>query len=296
MKEPGAVAQARADARGGETDDAVSALRSLAGEGEISACPSLAELLAFKAAWDEVIPNAAQLIANPSAAYAGNVFDDMVRLLGRAGHETGRWADIERCAREAAANVKRTVEAAHLLNRDVTILDRLASYAKGRGSISFFKRLAGRSQGRDIPEHELIMLWKKPEELPLAEREKRVDKATANVFELRPDLKDKPQDLHRHLYALAKFYDLPAEALERYSAHPQDMWFKDAVYVGRFLAAQGKGDEAWKLIQPKLPDWVADDPAQVAPVVLIVDRDLQRMMTPERCAEVLRTPRSDALN
>jgi hypothetical protein len=296
MKESAALAQARAAARRGETDDAVSALRSLAAEGDVSACPSLAELLALKAAWDEVIQNAAQLIANPSAAYAGNVFDDMVRLLGRAGRETGRWADVERCAREAAANVKRTIEAAHLLNRYVTILDRLATYAKGRGSIPFFKRLADRSQGRDVPDHELIMLWKKPDELPLAERKKRVDNATANVFELRPDLKDKPQDLHRHLFALAEFYDLPREALERYSAHPEDMWFKDAVYIGRFLAAQDKGDEAWKLIQPKLPIWIADDPAQVAPIALVVDRDLQRMMTPDRCAEVLRTPRSDAVS
>ena len=296
MKQSRALQQARAAARRGETHAAIGALRSLAAGGDVAACPSLAELLAFQGEWDEVIPNAGRLIANPSAAYAANVFDDMVRLLGRAGHETGRWEDIGRYARDAAANVKRTTNAPHQLNRYVTILDRLGSYARGRGSIPFLKRLADRTQGRDVPEHELITLWKKPEELSLAERKKRVDNATANVFELRPDLKDKPHDLHRHLFGLAKFYDLPEQALERYSAHPQDMSFTDAVYVGRYMATHCKTDEAWKLIQEKLPDWIADDPAQVAPVVLIVDRDLQDMMTLERCTEVLRTARSDGVD
>lgn len=296
MKESGALIEARAAARRGETDFAVSALRSLAAGGDIAACPSLAELLAFQGVWDEVIPNAAQLLANPSAAYAGNVFDDMVRLLGCAGRETRRWSDVERGARDAAANVKRTTQAPHLLNRYVTILDRLANYARGGGSIPFLKRLADRTQGLDVPEHELIMLWKKPEELSLAERKKRVERATANVFDLRPDLKDNPEELHHHLYGLAEFYDLPEEALERYLAHPQDMRFTDAVYVGRYLAVQGRTDEAWTLIREKLPEWNAVDPAQVAPVVLIVDRDLQRMMTRERCAEVLRTPRSEGLD
>jgi hypothetical protein len=296
MKQSSALLRATQDARRGNTDAAIDELRRLAAGSEIAACPALVELLAFKGDWEEVIPNAARLVANPSVVYAGNVFDDMIRLLGRAGHETGRWADIEKAARDAIASIEGSVDRPNSRVEYLTKLERLAAYAKGRGSMPFWHRLTDKAKGRDVPEHELIVLWKKPEELPLAERKKRVDNATANVFQLRPDLKDSPQDLHRHLFALAEFYNLPEEALERYSAHPHDMCFNDAVYVGRYLAAHCKSDEAWKLIHPKLPDWIADDPVQVAPVVLIVDRDLRPMMTPERCAEVLRTPRSDAVN
>ena len=211
----------------------------------------------------------------------------------RAGRETGSWTEIGKLARAAAQEIGRTIQKPHLLTEYLTKLDRLTVYAKGRGSIPFWQRLSDKARGRDIPEHELIMLWKKPEELSFAERERRLEDATANVFNKRPDLKNSPEDLHRHLFALAEFYDCPKQALERYRAHQPDMWFKDAVYVGRYLAAQSRGDEAWSLIQEKLPGWVAVDPAQVAPVVFLVDRDLQRIMNAERCAEVLRTPRSE---
>lgn len=80
-------------------------LREIAAGGEHAACASLAELLAFKGEWNELIPNAARLIAHSDTVYAGNIFDDMIRLLGRAGHETGRWLDIEEAARAAGTIV-----------------------------------------------------------------------------------------------------------------------------------------------------------------------------------------------
>ena len=46
------------------------------------------------------------VIANPYAVAAGNVFNDMVRLLGRAGHETGAWDRIAAAAGEARTRVE----------------------------------------------------------------------------------------------------------------------------------------------------------------------------------------------
>jgi hypothetical protein len=290
-REARALTRARTAARRGEADAAIGALRELAAAGETAACPSLAELLAFKGEWREVVPIAARLIAKPSAAYAGNVFDDMIRLLGRAGHETGAWGGIERAAQDAAAQVKATIAVEHLRVRYLTILERLRAYARGRGSIPVLKRLAYQARGVHAPDDELIMLWKRGEEPPLAERKRQLDDATANVLQLRPDLARDAVARHAHLFALAQTFDCPTDALERYRAHRPDMSFEAAVYVGRHLAAQGGGDEAWALIAEKLPLWMAADPAQVAPVVLVVDPELQRLMTPERCAEALRTPR-----
>src|SRR5262245_46733062 len=93
-KKPKPVDVARQAALGGDVDAALPVLAACAAAGDDSAAASLAELLAFLGRWEEVIPNAARLIANPFAVAAGNVFDDMVRLLGRAGRQTGAWDRI----------------------------------------------------------------------------------------------------------------------------------------------------------------------------------------------------------
>lgn len=81
--------QARAAARRGETNLAISSLQGFADKGDAAASASLAELLAFRGRWEDVIVHAGRLAANPGTVYAGNVFDDMIGLLGRAGQETG---------------------------------------------------------------------------------------------------------------------------------------------------------------------------------------------------------------
>src|SRR5688572_20741714 len=88
------LAAARALALAGDADGAIAALTPLA-ESDAAAAASLAELLAFRGDWDGVARNAARLIAQPSAVYAGNVFDDMVRLVALAGHRGVPWSRID---------------------------------------------------------------------------------------------------------------------------------------------------------------------------------------------------------
>src|SRR5829696_2670904 len=151
MKAPDPVTEARQAARRGEVEVAIAALRRCAEQGDNGACASLAELLAFRGEWVECIPNAGRLIANPGAVYAGNVFDDMIRLLGCAGRETGQWTEIERLAATARASVDRAVTRPHLRKRYFTILDRLRAYARGGGA----------------PPHELIAIFQPPSWLSL---------------------------------------------------------------------------------------------------------------------------------
>ena len=102
--------KARVAAGSGDVDRALPALLDYAEAGDVTAAASAAELLAYLGRWSEVIPLAGAFAANPFATYAGNVSDDMVRLLGRAAIETGDWARVARLAREARAEVNRALD------------------------------------------------------------------------------------------------------------------------------------------------------------------------------------------
>ncbi|MEZ4223253.1 MAG: hypothetical protein R3B13_20075 [Polyangiaceae bacterium] len=65
----------------GQVEDALETLLALHERGDASASASAAEILAFQGRWDEMVPCAKALLANPGAVYAGNVSDDMKALL-----------------------------------------------------------------------------------------------------------------------------------------------------------------------------------------------------------------------
>lgn len=258
------------------------ALRGFAAGGDDSAAASIAEIAAIQGAWEEVIPNAGRLIANPGAVYAGNVFDDMVRLLGRAGHETRKWDVIVGLAASARESVGARVPQEHQRVRFFRILDGLVAYARRQGA----------------PPHELVAVFAVPGAAPRdpQQHEKAYRDAVANVHVHRPDLKNKPQDLARHLFALAVTYGGDDDAVRIYSqeGHGPGFDFDAAVHVARVLARRGSTEEAWKVLEGKLPLWGPVDKAQVAPVVLVVDEGLRKVMSVERCKAVLATPRGPA--
>ena len=64
--------------------------------------------------------------------------------------------------------------------------------------------------------------------------------------------------------------------------------------MARAHARRGDADAAWAAIAQRLGQWSPVDVAQVAPVILLVDRWLGPIMTPARCAQVLATPRGAA--
>jgi len=103
--------------------------------------------------------------------------------------------------------------------------------------------------------------------------------------------KGKPDDLARHCFALAVVFNVDDAIIERYDARNPRFGFEQAVYTALALARRGDAQAAWAVLEPKLGRWWPVDRAQVAPVELIVHPLLLPLMTPERCRQLLETPR-----
>jgi hypothetical protein len=292
-KKPVSVKKAQAAARSGQTELALESLEAFAAKGDDSAAASLAEIYAFLGQWDKVIANAGRLIANPGAVYGINVFDDMIRLLGRAGHRSGEWprvievveaaseANARRCADERRGEKDKTVREIlkNAEQRNEKVFRNLIEYAKRRGK----------------PPHELLAIFGVRgcmDDMNEQQRRDWYEHAVSNVDSLRPDLKKNPRAKAEHFFALAKGV-LEDEALRLYEAHGKDfgMAWEAAEYVAPIYVRRGKPDAAWAAIESKLKHWWPVGHAQVAPLVLLTDEHLEKLMTPERCGLVLSTSR-----
>ncbi|RLB61871.1 MAG: hypothetical protein DRI90_10365 [Deltaproteobacteria bacterium] len=256
----------------GRTGSAIAAFSRMVEAGSAAAAASLAELSAFGGDWGGVVSNGAKLIAEPTAVYAANVFDDMVQLLGRAGQEGEPWAKIGVVARHGLSELDRSETCEHGRQHLGTTLRSLADYADREGG----------------PPHELIPVFGGVESE--IDQEAYRD-ALDNLLTLQPNLKDEPDDLTRHRFALAGAYRQPDDIVTRFFQAPEVMGFEQAVETAQVLVERGQDERAWEIIEARLGLWWPVDDAQVAPVVLLIDPRLRALMTPERCAMVLATPR-----
>lgn len=265
-KKTSALTAARALALSGDADAAIEALGPLA-ESDASAAASLAELLAFRGEWVAVARYAARFIAQPGP-HAGNVFDDMVRLLAAAGHRGAPWETIARAAADALAATPS--EPPHRATRLRTILESLAGYAAREGA----------------PPHERIEVFGVARVQPTQEQYQ----AAVAQAEKKPKSTRGAQLAHR--IALALSFGQEAELVALVQSAPLEASFAHAFAAARVLAARGERDAAWTLVQPRIGAWSPIDSAQVAPVGLLLDAATAAMMTPARCAIVLATPRA----
>ncbi|MBS2015486.1 MAG: hypothetical protein JST00_21540 [Deltaproteobacteria bacterium] len=104
--------------------------------------------------------------------------------------------------------------------------------------------------------------------------------------------KGKPKELARHCFALAVVFGIDDEIIARWDpAHPF-MHFDQAADVARALVRRGEPAHAWEVLESRLSRWYPVDAAQVLPVVLLTDPWLAPLMTKERAARVLATPRA----
>lgn len=267
-KPKGPLEVAREAALMGDAEAAIAGLTPLAAA-DASAAASLAELLAFRGDWEGVADNAARLIENPSAVYAANVFDDMVRLVAIAGHHGVPWARVGEIA-AAGLVVAEKETRAHVATRHRTILADLAAYAARSGA----------------PPHERISVFGVVTPQPTREQ---YQAAVATALK-KP--KPKPEAQARHLIALAASFRQPDELVRLVTESPGHAGFDHVIEAARTIASRGDGGAAWALLQPQLPGFYPVDVAQVAPVVLLTDPDLRSLITPERAAVVLSTPRA----
>jgi hypothetical protein len=194
----------------------------------------------------------------------------MIRLLGRAGRETGSWDSIAAIAKGAKARIESELKANAMgfppgklkgeRNRLTRIVGRLGEYAAGRGA----------------PPHELIQIFRPPSE--------------PNESAYRDALEENKGRPPARLLSLAIAYDVPREAIRFYPG-VQEPSFDDSVFVARAHAQAGEADRAWKILADAIPQWWPVDPAQVAPVDLLTDEVLAEVVTADRASAILRMAR-----
>lgn len=292
-RKPVSTKKAQAAARCGQTELAMESLESFAAKGDDSAASSLAELHAFLRQWDKVISNAGRLIANPGAVYAGNVFNEMIQLLGRAGHSSGKWPRVVEVVEAASkANARRHAEL-YQSEKDETGREIIKNSEQRNEKI--LRNLVHYCERQGKAPHELLAIFGFQRSMDgMSERERRTwyENAVKMADSIRPDLKKNPQAKMEHFFSLAKGV-LEDEALSLYEAHGKSfaMPWQAAEYVAPIYVKRGEPELAWAAIESNLKHWWPVDNAQVTPLVLLTNEHLETLMTPERCQVVLSTPR-----
>lgn len=251
----------------GDIEAAVAELTSLQQQGDTAAHAALAEIAAFQGKWDAVMQHAPAVTADPSSIRTLNVYHDMIRLIAVAGLHLGDWAEVKR-----VADVAVTASEAHSFENHAAAAAGLVRFAGARGAVSQGWR-PGRYDDRPEPE--------------------RIAKYEAGIAKLSKDKKrfKTPQARHNHYVSMAKNGLLHDAAVSLYDEGGLPDLFDSVVFVASGLARAGRSDEAWAAIRTKLGVWWPFEDTQIAPVELLADDALRPLMTPERCQEVLRTPR-----
>jgi hypothetical protein len=272
--------QARQVAWQGKAEEAVPLLRLYADKGDASAAASLAELLAFQGVWSECLERAGAFIAKPQSVYAGNIFDDMIGLIARAGRETGQWDRILDLTQAAEQRVEENIadytppkqEAQR--KRYHSIFQGLRAYVERQGAVALdFRQIFGVTA------------------LLQTEQDAAYQLAMRNIFQHQPKLRNDPAALSRHQFALAQVFHQEAEGIRLYEEGHMPAEFDRAIFVAKAYVHRKQPELAWEIIWKHAHRWRPLDPAQVAPVVLLMDGDLANLMDRDRCKQVLHLPR-----
>lgn len=266
-------------ARRGQTSTAMRILRRRAAAGDDSSAASLAQLCAFLGQWDEVTTYMGPVILNLGAIrdfedFPGQLF----RLLGRAGHETGRWNEISKLADAAIAAERKRSDGKypeHVVNSLIQWFKNLKAYCKRRGK----------------PPHDLTRVYAVAdpiEQMTKAQRRKTYDNA---VKEHGSRLRDKPAEFASYRFSVARNFGLDDEMLRVFEETSLTLRYDDLLEVCRAYMRRKNPQAAWDLLRDRISSSVNGLPEHVAPIILLVDDELRPLMTPERCELVLATPR-----
>lgn len=72
---------------------------------------------------------------------------------------------------------------------------------------------------------------------------------------------------------------------------PEPPEFQAALERARRLLRDGSADAAWAALEVALPSWHSDSPHRIAPVSLLTDPELRRLVTVDRARAIVTTPR-----
>jgi hypothetical protein len=248
--------------RAGHLTLALPVLEKQADAGNVEASLSLAHIHAFRRDDEGVVRRGLVLFEHPETFGAINPFQEMGQLVGRALRRIA--------ARDPGDPVKALADAAHRLQE---IEQRLPAH---------FRR--GRPLFEDADDGSDAVAEKADPEKLAGYQEWLARPQTAKDFAGHPD------KLLRHAFAIASDC-LEDEVLRLWADPGLPRTFKEAVSVARWLAFRGKSHEAWAALEPNLSTWWPLFYYQLGPVELLYDRFLGPLLTPERCEQILVTPR-----
>lgn len=203
----------------------------------------------------------------------------LVTFLGACG----RWRDVTEQARrffpspDAVAPGNVFIEACGVARRAVEVLDEPDLLGELAALVP-----ASHEDFRDAS----LLDW------PRREPEARApyEKAVAEAPKL-PRFKKSPDQLPRHLFALACVFRVDDEIIARYDAKAPWATFDVALDAAKALARKGRAKDAWAVLEPRLGDWLPVGALQVLCAELLTDDALFALMTPARFTQVLSTRR-----
>lgn len=266
--------KAREAARSGDVDRALPTLLDYAEAGDVTAAASAAELLAYLDRWSELIPLAGAFAADPFATYAGNVFDDMVRLLGRAAIEAGDWALVAKLAREARAKID------HALDRNSQNFPQVKVESVRVRLTKILEHLGSAADRQDAAAcAEPIRIFGVAS--PVSRRE-AFDAAIAMKGNRTPE---------RRL-TMAIIFGQDEEALRYYAQLSTPPLFDEVLRVAKAMIRVGAAEEAWRAIEVNWANWFPVDVVQVAPIAPLTDAFLWPLMSATRRTILIRRPRA----
>jgi hypothetical protein len=247
----------------GKIDPAVTQLIGLQEGGDVAAHAALAEIAGYRRKWREVLEHVEVVFGSPETLDTINVYLDMVMLSARAGQELKNWADIGKLAKFAASKLGRK----QVFEQHVDAARDLADFAARRGARAFG------SPGE-----------------PEARRKAKFESAMAEFST--PKKRSKEAVDLDHLFGLALVYVYYPGAVTLYDRFKDvPSMFEALTFLASALARADRLDEAWRVIRTNLDQWFPVEDSQIAPVALVTDEGLKRVMDADKCEKVLRTPR-----
>lgn len=126
---------------------------------------------------------------------------------------------------------------------------------------------------------------------PRAPNRAAFDKAVLDAPK-QPRFKKRPEELPRHLWALARAFDVDEELVARFDETAAWATFDVVLVTASVLARTKRAARAWALISARLGDWLPVDPLQPFPAELLTDDGLFALMNDARWLAVLKTPRA----
>jgi hypothetical protein len=250
--------QARKQALQGKADAAIALLTPEAAT-DATAAASLIQLLAFRGQWNDVAKFGLPFVDQLDLFDTLNVYSDSVALVAWAGVNGApvRSAELKaRIKKNSPPPVKIALQNAI----------KLLSDPKKNGRVFLSDNEAdpkGYAEAVEVLREDEPKLWSPNRSAELTDR----------------------------LIGIARSYGDHKRAIELIKGDPSQLNWDQTVFVTEALVRKKDLKGAWNFVEPRLGTWEPLDDPEVAPVILLLNPDLQRLVTPERGRTVLATAR-----